>query len=114
MLFIDNDVVAAVLTTKDCIAVQERAFAGVLTGASVSRPRLDTFVPCDRDDVCGRDALQPLAKRRVEPPRLEAHIGVARRGEVAGDDEHVARWHLGQKPMDVGGRDDAHRSRDDG
>src|SRR5580704_12985248 len=50
MLLIDNDVIAAVLTTKDCIAVQERAFAGVLTGASVSRPRLDTFVPCERDD----------------------------------------------------------------
>ena len=50
MLLIDNDVMAAVLTTKDCIEVQERAFAGMSTGASVCRPRLDTFVPCERED----------------------------------------------------------------
>ena len=50
MLLIDNEVVRAVLTMRDCIAVQERAFAGTLTGASVSRPRLDTFSPCDRED----------------------------------------------------------------
>jgi hypothetical protein len=35
---------------RECIEAQERAFAGVLTGASVSRPRLDMFVPCDRED----------------------------------------------------------------
>lgn len=50
MLLIDNDVIAKVLTTKDCIAVQEWAFAGMNTGASVGRPRLDTFVPCERED----------------------------------------------------------------
>ena len=50
VLLIDNDVMAAVLTTKDCIEVQERAFAGMSTGASVCRPRLDTFVPCERED----------------------------------------------------------------
>ena len=50
MLLIDNEVMAAVLTTKDCIEVQEKAFAGVNDGSSVSRPRLDTFVPCDRPD----------------------------------------------------------------
>jgi alanine dehydrogenase len=43
VLLIDNDVVAAVLSTKDCIEVQEPAFTGTLTGASVRRPRLDTF-----------------------------------------------------------------------
>ncbi|MBO9100988.1 MULTISPECIES: hypothetical protein [unclassified Rhizobium] len=50
MLMIDNEVVAKVLTTRDCIDIQERAFAGILTGASVSRPRLDTFMPAADDD----------------------------------------------------------------
>jgi hypothetical protein len=41
MLMIDNEAVKRVLTMRECIEAQERAFAGVLTGASVSRPRLD-------------------------------------------------------------------------
>ena len=51
MLLIDNETVKCVLTTRDCIEAQERAFAGTLTGASVSRPRIDMFVPCDRADA---------------------------------------------------------------
>ena len=39
MLLIDNNVVKQVLTMRECIEAQERAFAGTLTGASVSRPR---------------------------------------------------------------------------
>src|ERR1700758_154525 len=50
MLLIDNEVVRRVLTMRECIEAQERAFAGTLTGASVSRPRIDMFVPCDRED----------------------------------------------------------------
>src|SRR4051812_32465892 len=50
MLMIDNDVVKRVLTMRECIEAQERAFAGTLTGASVSRPRTDMFVPCNRED----------------------------------------------------------------
>ena len=50
MLLIDNAVVAQVLTMRECIEVQERAFAGLLTGASVCRPRIDTLFPCERED----------------------------------------------------------------
>ena len=50
MLLIDNTVVKQVLTMRECIEAQERAFAGTLTGASVSRPRIDMFVPCNRED----------------------------------------------------------------
>lgn len=74
MLLIDNDVIAAVLTTKDCIAVQERAFAGVLTGASVSRPRLDTFVPCDREDGYYRFGSIEGATEGVYAVRLKSDV----------------------------------------
>jgi alanine dehydrogenase len=74
MLLIDNDVIAAVLTTKDCIAVQERAFAGVLTGASVSRPRLDTFVPCEREDGYYRFGSIEGATDGVYAVRLKSDV----------------------------------------
>ncbi len=50
MLMIDNDVVAQVLTMADCIAVQESAFRQLNSGAAAHRPRMDMYVPCDRED----------------------------------------------------------------
>lgn len=50
MLLINNDVVAQVLGMRECIEVQETAFAGLLKGEAIFRPRIDTYVPCDRDD----------------------------------------------------------------
>jgi alanine dehydrogenase len=50
MLLIDNKVVERVLTMGECIAAQEEAFASLLTGAAIGRPRVDMYVPCDRDD----------------------------------------------------------------
>jgi alanine dehydrogenase len=50
MLLIDNDCVARVLTMHDCIDVQARAFAGLIDGSSIGRPRIDTYVACARDD----------------------------------------------------------------
>jgi len=50
MLMIDNETVARVLTMADCMAVQEEAFAAAAAGTAVSRPRIDTFAPCDRED----------------------------------------------------------------
>jgi ornithine cyclodeaminase/alanine dehydrogenase-like protein (mu-crystallin family) len=50
MLLIDNEIVARVLTMRDCIAVQERAFAGLIDGTSLVRPRIDVYAPCDRPD----------------------------------------------------------------
>lgn len=45
MLLIDNDLVTRVLTMQDCIEVQERAFAGLTSGASIHRPRIDVYAP---------------------------------------------------------------------
>jgi alanine dehydrogenase len=74
MLLIDNAVIAQVLTTKDCIAVQERAFSGVLTGAAVSRPRIDTFSPCGLDDGYYRFGSVEGATDGVHAVRLKSDI----------------------------------------
>jgi len=50
MLMINNDVVAQVLTMRECIEVQTAAFAGLTEGKAIFRPRIDTYVPCDRED----------------------------------------------------------------
>ena len=74
MLLIDNETVASVLTTTDCIDAQERAFAGTLTGASVGRPRLDTFVPCDEPDGYYRFGSVEGAADGVHAVRLKSDI----------------------------------------
>ncbi|MGH6862105.1 MAG: hypothetical protein ACRECY_17790, partial [Phyllobacterium sp.] len=74
MLLIDNEVVASVLTTKDCIAVQERAFAGVLTGTSVSRPRLDTFMPAAQEDAYYRFGSVEGASEGVHAVRMKSDV----------------------------------------
>jgi alanine dehydrogenase len=50
MLFIHNDVSERVLDMADVIAVQEDALRQVAEGTAVARPRIDVYVPCDRDD----------------------------------------------------------------
>ncbi|GAB2886823.1 ornithine cyclodeaminase family protein [Paralcaligenes sp. KSB-10] len=50
MLLIDNKVVERVLNMSDCIAAQEAAFASLLTGGAIGRPRIDMYVPCDQDN----------------------------------------------------------------
>jgi alanine dehydrogenase len=50
LLFIHNDVVAKVLTMKDCIDAQEHAFRQIPSGGAIHRPRLDMYVPCERAD----------------------------------------------------------------
>ena len=47
---INNGVVAQTLTMRECIEAQETAFAGLLKGEAIFRPRIDTYVPCDRED----------------------------------------------------------------
>jgi len=74
VLLIDNQVVADVLSMQDCIAVQERAFAGVLTGASISRPRIDTLVPCSREDAYFRFGSIEGATGGVHAVRLKSDI----------------------------------------
>jgi alanine dehydrogenase len=50
MLIINNELVAQLLTMDDCIRVQEEAFKQLATGAAIHRPRIDMYVPCERDD----------------------------------------------------------------
>jgi alanine dehydrogenase len=45
MLLIDNDIVAKVATVADCIRIQEEAFADLVSGRSIHRPRIDIYVP---------------------------------------------------------------------
>jgi alanine dehydrogenase len=74
MLLIDNDIVKRVLTMRECIEAQERAFAGALTGASVSRPRIDMFVPCSREDGYYRCGSVEGANDGVLAVRLKSDI----------------------------------------
>lgn len=50
MLIIGNDVVTQILTMEDCIRVQEEAFKDLAAGHAMHRPRIDMYMPCDRDD----------------------------------------------------------------
>ena len=50
MLFINNDVVAQLLTMEDCIRAQEAAFRKLPTGGAMHRPRIDMYMPCDDDE----------------------------------------------------------------
>ena len=50
MLIIGNDVVSQLLTMADCIRVQEAAFRKLPTGGAIHRPRIDMYVPCERED----------------------------------------------------------------
>jgi alanine dehydrogenase len=50
MLIINNDLVAQVLTIEDSIRAQEEAFKKIPTGGAIHRPRIDMYVPCQRDD----------------------------------------------------------------
>jgi alanine dehydrogenase len=50
MLFIHNDIVAKLLTMRECIDAQEHPFRQIPTGGAVYRPRMDMYVPCERED----------------------------------------------------------------
>ncbi len=50
MLIINNGLVAELLTLEECIAAQEAAFRQLRCGRSMHRPRVDMYVPCQRDD----------------------------------------------------------------
>jgi len=50
MLIIDNDDVAKLLTMGDCIRVQEDAFKKLPFGGAIHRPRIDLYMPCERED----------------------------------------------------------------
>lgn len=50
MLLINNEVVAQVISMREAIEVQEGAFVALSENRAIYRPRIDTYVPCDRED----------------------------------------------------------------
>ena len=50
MLFIHNDVVRQIISMKEVIEAQEKAFQQLETGQSMHRPRIDMYIPCERPD----------------------------------------------------------------
>ena len=50
MLIISNEMVFRLLTMDEVIDAQEAAFAQLDSGRSIHRPRVDMYVPCQRDD----------------------------------------------------------------
>ncbi|HEY0297326.1 MAG TPA: ornithine cyclodeaminase family protein [Bordetella sp.] len=87
MLLINNEVVEHVLTMPECIEAQEQAFAGLLTGEAVGRPRLDMYVPCERDDGYYRWGSVEGASGGVLAVRLKSDILVWPRDHAAGGSE---------------------------
>jgi alanine dehydrogenase len=76
MLFINNAIVKEVLDMRTCIEAQEEAFARLLTGESVFRPRIDMYVPCDRPDGYYRWGSVEGASHGVLAVRLKSDIVV--------------------------------------
>ena len=74
MLMISNDDVARVLTMRECMEAQEAAFRALLTGRAVFRPRIDTYVPCDREDGYYRFGTVEGASDGVHAVRLKSDI----------------------------------------
>jgi alanine dehydrogenase len=74
MLFINNDVVKEVLDIASCIEAQEKAFLGLLSGASVARPRIDMYVPCERPDGYYRWGTAEGASDGILAVRLKSDI----------------------------------------
>ena len=50
MLFIHNDMVEKLLSMGESIDALEHAFRQIPSGGAIHRPRLDMYVPCERDD----------------------------------------------------------------
>lgn len=76
VLLIDNECVASVLTMRECIDAQERAFAGLATGASIGRPRIDTYVPTGAADSYYRFGSVDGATDGVLAVRLKSDVMV--------------------------------------
>jgi ornithine cyclodeaminase/alanine dehydrogenase-like protein (mu-crystallin family) len=76
MLLLDNECVARLLTMRDCIDAQARAFAGLPTGASIGRPRFDTYVPTAREDGYYRFGSVDGATDGILAVRLKSDVMV--------------------------------------
>ncbi|MEM5438651.1 ornithine cyclodeaminase family protein [Paraburkholderia diazotrophica] len=76
MLLLDNECVARLLTMRDCIDAQARAFAGLPAGASIGRPRFDTYVPTTREDGYYRFGSVDGATNGILAVRLKSDVMV--------------------------------------
>jgi ornithine cyclodeaminase/alanine dehydrogenase-like protein (mu-crystallin family) len=74
MLFIHNDVVAKLLTMRECIDAQEHAFRQIPTGGAVYRPRMDMYVPCEREDGYYRWGTMEGASDGILAIRMKSDI----------------------------------------
>jgi len=50
VLFIHNDAVEKLLSMRECMDAMEEAFRQIPSGRAIHRPRLDMYVPCERED----------------------------------------------------------------
>ncbi|HEX3383311.1 MAG TPA: ornithine cyclodeaminase family protein [Paraburkholderia sp.] len=85
MLLLDNECVARLLTMRDCIDAQARAFAGLADGASIGRPRFDTYVATARDDGYYRFGSVDGATDGILAVRLKSDVMVWPRDAGSGD-----------------------------
>lgn len=74
MLIINNEVVAQVLEMREAIEVQEAAFALLAKNQAIYRPRIDTYVPCDREDAYYRFGSVEGASGGYYAVRLKSDI----------------------------------------
>ncbi|MCC6776496.1 MAG: ornithine cyclodeaminase family protein [Hyphomicrobiales bacterium] len=74
MLFIHNEVVEQLLTMRECIDVQERAFRQIPSGGAIHRPRLDMYVPCEREDGYYRWGTMEGANDGIFAIRMKSDI----------------------------------------
>lgn len=65
VLLIDNALVKRVLTMDECIRAQEEAFQDLIPGDAIHRPRIDVYVPCERDDGYYRWGSMEGASKRL-------------------------------------------------
>jgi alanine dehydrogenase len=74
MLIINNDIVADILTMEDCIGAQEAAFRQLPTGGAMHRPRIDMYMPCDREDGYFRWGTMEGANDGIFAIRMKSDI----------------------------------------
>ena len=90
----------------------QRYVHGRLRISAGSASATKSWLPAIAGDRAGLGAPEPLGERALEPPALVVEAMVADRAHVAGDQKQVARRHVGQEPVEVGGRCDAGRQAD--
>jgi alanine dehydrogenase len=74
MLIIGNETVHELLGMAECIDAQEEAFRQIPEGGAVHRPRLDMYVPCERDDGYYRWGTMEGANDGVLAIRMKSDV----------------------------------------